>query len=50
VLNRKFEKFSKKRFLRGSTGSGGWVGSKLDPNLEKISDNAWLQIVTNKNI
>ena len=46
VLERKFKDYAKERFLRGGTSSGSWVGSKLDPNLEKISDRAWLKIVT----
>jgi len=50
VLERKFEHYAKERFLRGCTSSGGWVGSKLDPNLEKISDRAWLRIVTSKKV
>jgi hypothetical protein len=50
VLERKFANYSKKRFLKGGTTSGGWVGSKLDPNLEKISDRAWLKIVTSKKV
>lgn len=50
VLERKFASYSKERFLRGGTGSGGWVGSKLDPNLEKISDRAWLEIVTSEKV
>ncbi len=50
VLERKFANYLKERFLRGGTGSGGWIGSKLDPNLEKISDRAWLEIVTSKKV
>ena len=50
VLNRKFENYPKERFLRGGTISGGEIGSKLDPNLEKISDEAWLRIVACKNV
>lgn len=50
VLERKFANYPKERFLRGGTGSGGWVGSKLDPNIEKISDRAWLEIVTSKKV
>ena len=50
VLKRKFEHYSKERFLRGGTSSGGWIGSKLDPNLEKISDRAWLRIVSSEKI
>lgn len=50
VLERKFANYSKERFLRGGTTSGGWVGSKLDPNLEKISERAWLAIITSKKV
>jgi hypothetical protein len=50
VLERKFEHYPKERFLRGGTSSGGWVGSKLDPNLKKISDQAWLRIVESKKV
>jgi len=50
VLNRKFGKYSKDRFLRGGRVSGGWIGSKLDPNLNKISDEAWLRIVQSSKI
>ena len=50
ILDRKLENYSKERFLRRGLGSGGWVGSKLDPTLEKISDNAWLRIVTCKKV
>ncbi|PKL38656.1 MAG: hypothetical protein CVV41_22415 [Candidatus Riflebacteria bacterium HGW-Riflebacteria-1] len=45
VLERKFEHYSRERFLRHGSHSGGWIGSKLDSNLEKLSDNAWLRIV-----
>ncbi len=50
VLERKFKHYAKERFLRGGVGSAGWVGSKLDPNLEKISDRAWLEIVTSEKV
>jgi hypothetical protein len=50
VLKRKFANYSKRRFLRGGIHSGGWVGSKLNPNLEKISDRAWLEIVTSAKV
>jgi len=50
VLKRKFANYPKERFLRGGMGSGGLVGSKLDPNLEKISDRAWLEIVDSKKV
>jgi hypothetical protein len=50
VLKRKFEHYSKERFLKGGTSSGGLVGSRLDPNLEKISDWAWLRIVSSERV
>jgi len=50
VLERKFANYSNKGFLRGCMGSCGWVSSKLDPNLEKISDRAWLAIVTSDKV
>ena len=50
VLERKFACYPKERFLRYGTGSGGRIGSKLDPNLEKISDMAWLEIVTSEKV
>lgn len=50
VLERKFANYPKERFLRGGKISGGTVGSKLDPNLEKISDRAWLEIVASKKV
>lgn len=50
VLKRKFEHYPKETFLRGGVSSGGLVGSKLDPNLEKISDKAWLRIVESKRV
>jgi hypothetical protein len=50
VLNRKFKSYKKERFLKFGSSSGGWVDSKLSPNLERISDKAWLRIVTDKKI
>ena len=50
VLKRKFAHYPKERFLRGGKISGGSVGSKLDPNIEKISDRAWLEIVTSEKV
>ncbi len=49
VLERKFSHYSKDHFLRYGS-SGVEVGSKLDPNLDKISDRAWLKIVNNQKI
>ena len=50
VLQRKFGGYPEERFLRGGRSRGGWVGSKLDPNLEKISDRAWLGIIKNSKV
>jgi len=50
VLERKFNHYPKDHFLKYGRSSGGWVGSKLDPNLDKISDQAWLKIITNPKI
>jgi hypothetical protein len=50
VLKRKFENYSEERFLKTGRGTGGWIGSKLDASLEKISDRAWLKIINNDRI
>jgi hypothetical protein len=50
VLKQKFFQFSNEYFFRHGISSGGWVGSKLDPNLDKISDQAWLKIINNPKI
>lgn len=50
VLNRKFANYPKISFLSFGPISGGSIGSKLDPSLEKISDQAWLNIINNKKI
>lgn len=50
VLQRKFDCYSKEYFLRGGRMSGGMVGSKLEPSLEKISDHSWLNIIANKKV
>jgi hypothetical protein len=50
VLNRRFENYSEDGFLKIGKIRGGWVGSKLDPNLDKIGDNAWLEIVRNDKV
>jgi len=49
VLKRQFAHYPKERFIRGDT-FGGLVGSKLDPNLERISDRAWLRIVSSAKV
>jgi hypothetical protein len=50
VLERKFACYPKENFLRRGSSFGGWVGSKLDQNLRKISDKAWISIVTSKKV
>lgn len=50
VLQRKFAGYSEDRFLRIGRSRGGLVGSKLDPNLDKISDHAWLKIIQAKKV
>jgi len=50
VLKRTFKDYTKESFIRGGTVVGGLVGSKLDPNLDRISDRAWLQIISSEKI
>ncbi len=50
VLNRKFGKYDSSSFMRGGGTVGGVIGSKLTPNLTKISDKAWLRIVASSNV
>jgi hypothetical protein len=51
VLNRKFDKYPKWWFLAGGRSTGGCVGSPLRADkFHRISDEAWLGIVTNKQI
>lgn len=51
VLKRKFDAYSKELFLRGGKSTGGIVGSPLPHDrLHKVSDKAWLGIITNKKI
>lgn len=50
VLNRKFKGYPIWRFLRYGPITGGFIGSKLDKNLERISDRAWLEIIRNKKV
>ncbi len=50
VLERKFLEYPKWRFLRIGSSRGGIIGSKLDKNLDKISDRAWLKIIGNEEI
>lgn len=44
VLRRKF--YPEDRFFNRNRMSGGMVGSKLEPSLNKISDRAWLNIIS----
>ena len=50
VLGRKYESYATERFLRRSHGKGGFVGSTLGASVERISDQAWLGIVTSKTV
>lgn len=50
VLNRRFKNYSNEYFLKRGLHGGGWVGSKLDQNLERISDRAWLKIINCKKV
>jgi hypothetical protein len=49
VLQRKFSSYPEGYFIRGRI-SGGMVGSKLEPSLDKISDRSWLAIITNRKV
>jgi hypothetical protein len=50
VLRRKFEKYSPERFTRGMPTRGGYLGSTLPDDLLRLSDEAWLGIVSNEDI
>ena len=50
LLNRRYAAFGEERFLTGGKGSGGWIGSKLDKSLDRISDHAWLKIVDSEKV
>jgi hypothetical protein len=51
VLKRKFGTYPEHRFLRSGQITGGLTGSPLPKDkLHLIGDNAWLRIITNKNI
>ncbi|TYT74299.1 hypothetical protein FIM25_11065 [Desulfobotulus mexicanus] len=50
VLKRKFREVPEATYFRSGATSGGFIGSKLTPNLEKISDSAWLRIVSSKKV
>ena len=49
-LCRTFAKYPDSYFTSSSDARGGWIGSTLDPRLDRISDRAWLAIVSNKDI
>lgn len=50
VLNRKYEKYNKARFLKTGRTSGGTIVSKLDKSLDRISDASWQAIMKNEKI
>lgn len=50
VVNRKFNSYPKWRFMRSGNSMAGFVGSTIHKNITKISDRAWLKIVTDCNI
>jgi hypothetical protein len=47
VLERKFEEYPPERFTRGLRSRGGFVGSTLPDDLLRLSDEAWLGIISN---
>ena len=50
VLQRRFRGRTDKELMGRTDVSGGWIGSTLDKNLERISDKAWLEIISNNKI
>ncbi|MBN1974419.1 MAG: hypothetical protein JW787_12330 [Sedimentisphaerales bacterium] len=51
VLKRKYDKYDQDYFLKGGRSTGGFVSSPLvHDRLSKLSDNTWLEIITNKKI
>lgn len=50
VLQRKYEKYSPERFTRGMHGHGGFVGSTLPKDLLRLSDGAWLRLISSEKI
>lgn len=48
ALRRKF--YPEDRFFNKNRMSGGCVGSKLDPSLDRISDRAWLNIINSPKV
>src|SRR5699024_9984735 len=50
VLNRRYNGQSPESLANMFKTSGGVVGSTLNKNLNKISDNSWIDIITNDNV
>ncbi|MEE9128814.1 MAG: hypothetical protein V3T84_02265 [Phycisphaerales bacterium] len=50
VLNRKYQHYPEENFMTALRVRGGSVGSTLPADLLKLSDEAWLGIVTNKKL
>ena len=50
VLARKYDQYPEERFLSSPSGIGGYVGSTLSDDLTRISDDAWLGIVSNEEV
>ncbi|WP_430109648.1 hypothetical protein [Paenibacillus sp. B1-33] len=50
VLKRRFSGRTDKDMMGISGFSGGWIGSTLEKNLERISDRSWLGIVSNEKV
>jgi hypothetical protein len=49
MLQRKFDRYPVREFLRGGIASGGTIGSPLtQEKLDQISDRAWLKIISKK--
>ncbi|MDD3308267.1 MAG: hypothetical protein PHO29_14385, partial [Acetobacterium sp.] len=49
TLNRKFDLYPKDYFKRGQI-TGGTISSKLNKNINKISDRSWLEILSNSKV
>lgn len=50
VLKRSFSGRTDQELMGKIDFSGGWIGSSLDENLDRISDRAWLEIISNNKI
>lgn len=50
VLRRKFKEYPPERFTRDLRARGGFVGSTLPDDLLRLSDEAWLRIISNSAI